>query len=269
VTLASAGVILSPSDIAGAIGHSPAMIETSHAGPIATLTLARSGARNAIPMAGWQALADAARELAASSARVVILRSADKIFSAGADLAELPLLQADPAAQVQFRTLMRAGIDAIAALPMPTITAVDGGCFGAAVALALACDLRIVGKGGLFATTPAKLGLGYPQEDVARLRAQVGRGHAARMLFTGEEIDAAEALRIGLAEFKVPSAIAGAQVFARNVALCAPQAVRLLKRTLDSGQDPALDAAFEDSFGGPEFALGLAAFQGRRLPEYP
>src|SRR5206468_11547968 len=63
-------------------------------------------------------------------------------------------------------------------------------CFGAAIALVLACDLRVAGDGASFASTPAKLGLGYPREDVARLIAQIGKGNAARMLFTGEIVDA-------------------------------------------------------------------------------
>src|SRR5262249_44859112 len=150
------------------------MIHVTRDGPVATITLNRPAARNALPIAGWTALAEAAAEIAASDARVVLLRSdVPVIFSAGADIAEFGTFAGDDA--TRFREAMRAGIEAIASLPMPAIAVIDGGCFGAAIALVLACDLRVAGEGASFASTPAKLGLGYPREDVARLIAQIGK----------------------------------------------------------------------------------------------
>src|SRR3546814_5624274 len=74
-----------------------------------------------------------------------------------------------------------------------------GGCFGAGVALALACDIRIAGKHAVFGITPAKLGILYPPSDVARLRALVGDGQAARLLFSGMTIKGESARQIGRA----------------------------------------------------------------------
>lgn len=245
------------------------MIALSFDGPLALLTLDRPSARNAIPTEGWETLASLADELTASAARAVILRSgAAGIFSAGADIGEFPQLQADPARRTRFRRAMAAAMEGIAALPMPVIAAVDGGCFGAAVALALSADLRIAGEGAQFATTPAKLGLGYPRGDVARLVARVGQGQAARMLFTGGALDAAEALRIGLVELTAPNAEVAARELAARIAANAPGAVCLLKRTLASPADDTLDATFEAMFGSAEFAEGLAAFQARRKPVF-
>lgn len=241
------------------------MIRVQHDGFVATITLDRAEARNALPIAAWEALAEAVQGL--GDARVVILKSAvPGIFSAGADVREFERLQAEPALRPHFRMAMREAIEAVAALPVPVIAAVDGGCFGAAVALALAADIRVAGDAADFATTPARLGLGYPEQDVVRLAAQVGKGMAALMLFTGDRLGAEEARRVGLVELRAVDAGEMASAIAATIVSNAPQAVRLLKRTLAGGK--GLDAAFEDAFGGAEFAEGLSAFRERRKPEY-
>jgi enoyl-CoA hydratase/carnithine racemase len=240
------------------------MIEIRRDGPVATIALARPEAKNALPIAAWQAIAAATRQIA--DARAVILRSdVPGIFSAGADIREFEQLQADPVLRTRFREAMREGIEAIAALPMPVIAAIEGGCFGAAVALVLAADIRVAGLRAEFAVTPARLGIGYPREDVARLEAQVGRGVAAMLLFTGDKLRPDEASKIGLVELKTRNAQQTAEALAAAIAGNAPGAVRLLKRTLRGEQT---DQAFEDAFGGAEFAEGLAAFGQRRKPVY-
>src|SRR3546814_14262073 len=95
---------------------------------------------------------------------------------------------------------MARSLTALKQLPIATIAAIDGGCFGAGVALALACDIRIAGKHAVFGITPAKLGILYPPSDVARLRALVGDGQAARLLFSGMTIKGESARQIGLVE---------------------------------------------------------------------
>jgi enoyl-CoA hydratase/carnithine racemase len=233
---------------------------------IAHLTLDRGGARNAIPTAAWEALGTATSEIAASGARAVILRSEmPGIFSAGADLAEFRMLVDDPALRTRFRLAMQAGIEGVAALPMPVIAAVDGGCFGAGVALAIACDIVIAGDPAAFATTPAKLGLSYPASDVARLKARIGAGQAARMLFSGAPVDAQSALRIGLAQQRADRAGPAAERLAGAIAANAPDAVLALKAVLRDPAAPGHDAAFEAQFGSDSFATRLAAFlDGKR-----
>lgn len=243
------------------------MIEVHWEGPIARIVLARGGARNAVPIAGWELLAELAATL--GDARAVVLQSdMPGMFSAGADISEFRSLQSDPAQRSRFREAMRSGIEAVAALPMPVLAAIDGGCFGAAVALILAADLRIAGDAAHFAVTPARLGLGYPREDVTRLARQVGQGRAAELLFTGEVIDADGAAAIGLAERRAPRAAEAAMATARRIAENAPLAIRQLKQALHRPDDADLDRAFEAAFGGAELAEGLAAFHERRRPVF-
>lgn len=249
----------------GRSGISLMMLDWTLDDAIATLTLDRAAARNAIPVAGWRRIAALAGAIADSGARALIVRSgAAGVFSAGADIGEFAAFPAHPAEVAGFREAMREGIEAVAALPMPTIAAVDGGCYGAAVALILACDIRIAGAGARFAVTPAKLGIGYPAEDVRRLIAQIGRGQASRLLFSARAIDADEAARIGLVESAAADAGGAARELAETIAGHAPEAIAALKRTLADPADPAHAAAFDAAFAAPAFARALAAFQARK-----
>lgn len=242
------------------------MIGWTQQGRIAVLTIDRGRARNAISIAGWEKLAQVAEQIGASDAAALIVESAmPGTFSAGADLSEFRALVADPALRTRFRQAMQTGIEAVAALPMPVVAAVDGGCFGAAVALTLACDIVIAGDDAVFATTPARLGIGYPAGDVARLRARIGKGQAGLMLFTGSRIDADEAARTGLAHRRVAKAGPAVHALVNELAANAPEAVRMLKTVLRNPLAEGHDEAFEAAFGSPEFERRLTAFlEGKR-----
>lgn len=231
---------------------------------IARLTIDRGGARNAFDLAGWRSLSDATTRIAADT-RAVILCSADPAsFSAGADISEIAANRLTPDWPERFLGDMRAAIDGVAALPMPVIAAIDGGCFGAAVALALAADIRIGGKGARLAVTPAKLGLLYPAIDVQRLIAAVGRGAASHLLLTGDSVDASEAARIGLVAHVAPNAADAAQTMTERIAANKPAAVAGLKAVLRN-PDPAVhDAAFLDALSDDELGEGLAGFAARK-----
>jgi len=216
------------------------MFELAHEGGLARLTLNRPQVRNAIPLAGWDQLAQ--RVAQAASARLLIVEGAGGAFCAGADLSDFAKLREDEAERTRFRTSMRRALDALADLPIPTIARIDGACYGAGVAVAMACDLRQVGPDARFAITPAKIGISYPQEDVHRLVQLVGPGQAARLLFTGAPIDAQEALRIGLADVTEDLSAAILPNDATSLATL-KQAIRLNTRSSET-QDRAFDALF-------------------------
>lgn len=233
-------------------------------GSIARLTLDRPEARNAIPAVGWAALEGRISEVARSQARVLLVTGAGDAFCAGADLGDFPAMRDDEAARIAFRREMRSAIDALRSLAIPTVAVIDGACYGAGVALAMACDLRIAGRGARFAITPAKIGISYPQEDVHRLVALVGPGQAARLLFTAEAIDAAEAKAIGLVELIEPAG--GAEAVAVTLAAQSGDSLAALKCGVrlaaegtirDGGQDQRFDALI----AGDELARRLEALR--------
>ncbi|MBV9930581.1 MAG: enoyl-CoA hydratase/isomerase family protein [Alphaproteobacteria bacterium] len=239
------------------------MFDLAFAGGTARLRLVRPEARNAIPVAGWAELAAKVAEAAARGARLLLLCGDAGAFSAGADITEFPALLDDPAARTRFRRAMRDGIEAVAEAPMPTAALIEGPCYGAAVALVLACDLRIAGRGAAFAITPAKFGISYPQEDVHRLVRLVGAGQAARLLLTARRIDAAEAARIGLVEIAAADGAGEAEALAAAIAACSAASQAELRRAIrlaaaGIATDAEQDRRFEASFGSDEFA--------RRLP---
>jgi enoyl-CoA hydratase/carnithine racemase len=232
---------------------------------VARLTLGRPEARNAIPVAQWRPLGAAAREAEAGGVRLLVLQGAGTAFCAGADLKDFPAMHRDPAAAAEFRQAMRDGIEAFAALSIPTVALIEGPCFGAGVALAMACDLRFAGAQARFAITPAKYGISYPQEDVARLVRLVGPGQAARLLLGAGTIDAAEAMRIGLVE----GGIDKAEPFIAATLANSQASIASLKRgiALAAGgraQDEEQDRTFDTLIAGDELAAKLAALRPKR-----
>lgn len=254
----------------GAQGPAAAMFELSIDGPVARLSLDRPATGNALRVDDWRILVALVEQAARMRARVLLIESrVPGSFCAGADLNELALLHADPTVRLPFRNAMRAALDGIRRSPLPVIAAIDGACVGAGVALAAACDIRVVGPQARFALPPARLGIGYPLEDIARLRALVGEGQAARLLLTAAPIDAQEAVRIGFAQLSGVDARALAGEIAGN----APAALAMLKHGLllaasgvavDEGHDRAFDAAF----GSAEFEQGYSAHREGRLPTF-
>jgi enoyl-CoA hydratase/carnithine racemase len=245
------------------------MFDLTLDGAVARLRLDRPKARNAIPATGWAELARTCAEAEAAGARLLVLAGSREAFCAGADLADFPALAADPGRAAAFRLDMRRGLDSLRDLPVATLASIEGPCFGAGVALAMACDLRIAGPEARFAITPAKFGISYPQEDVARLVALVGPGQASRLLLHAGSIDSAEAARIGLVELATVDA--GAAVEAIAAAICANSAesVAVLKRAIrlaasGVGSDEEQDRRFDSMFASAELRERLAALRPPR-----
>ncbi|MGZ8285988.1 MAG: enoyl-CoA hydratase/isomerase family protein [Allosphingosinicella sp.] len=238
-------------------------------GAVARLRLNRPEARNAIPVAGWAELGKACAEAAAGGARLLVLAGGREAFCAGADLTDFPALTEDEAAAAAFREAMRAGLDALRDLPIATIAAIEGPCYGAGVALAMACDIRVAGAAARFAITPAKFGISYPQEDVARLVALVGPGQASRLLLGAGTVDAAEAARIGLVELAAADAGPAVQVLAKAILANSGDSIAALKRAIrlaseGAARDQGQDRSFDALFGSADFRERLAALRPPR-----
>lgn len=236
---------------------------------VGRLRLDRPQARNAIPAAGWTELARKCGEASASGARLLILSGTLEAFCAGADLADFPSIAADPARATAFRLVMRRGLDSVRDLPIATVAQVEGPCYGAGVALAMACDLRIAGPGARFAITPAKFGISYPQEDVARLVALVGPGQASRLLLGAGSVDSDEAARIGLVERATADAAAAVGELAAATRANSAESIAVLKRAVRlaaSGvaRDEEQDRRFDAMFGSAELAERLAMLRPPR-----
>ena len=167
---------------------------------IATITLNRPERRNALDYEGWKLLRSTAGALAERrDVRVVVIAGAgDAAFSAGADISDFGRNRSDSKQGEVYAEAFDGAIDAVEALPQPTLCLIKGACVGGGCELSLAADLRIAADNSRFGIPAAKLGILIGYGEMGRLVDLVGRGNASDLLLTGRLVDAAEALRMGL-----------------------------------------------------------------------
>ncbi|MHA4817655.1 enoyl-CoA hydratase/isomerase family protein [Streptomyces aculeolatus] len=176
-------------------------------GGVATVVISNPAKRNAMTPDMWRALPGLLAGLAADRAvRALVLTGAGGTFCAGADIGSLR------SGSEGTQGLAEAAEEALAAFPKPALAAVRGHCVGGGCQLAAACDLRFAADDALFGVTPAKLGIVYPAGATRRLVRLVGPATAKYLLFSAELVDAARALRTGLADEVLRAAELGARV---------------------------------------------------------
>ena len=181
-------------------------IHTSDEQPgIATLLLSRPPT-NALTRQLYREIVSASEELGdRDDLSAVIVFGGHEIFSAGDDVPELRTLNADEAA-VANRVCAEA-VDALAAIPKPTVAAITGYALGGGLTLALAADWRVAGDNVKFGATEILAGL-IPAGGTSRLATAVGVSKAKDLVFSGRFVDAKEALALGLIdEMVAPDAV--------------------------------------------------------------
>lgn len=196
---------------------------------------------NALTRQAHRELVSAAAEVAGrADIAAVILFGGHEIFSAGDDVPELRMLNRDEA--VAADRLRREAIDAVAAIPKPTVAAVTGYALGSGLSLALAADWRISGDNVKFGATEILAGLVPGGGGCERLAKAVGAARAKELAFSGRFVDAKEALALGLVDelvapddvFDAAAAWAGRFVDAPAAALAGAKA--LIDGQLDAGE---------------------------------
>lgn len=243
-------------------------------GAVATLVLDRPERRNAVTLEMWRALPSVLGRIAAvDGVRALLLTGAAGTFSAGADIAELADVYADPEHADAYHATNVAAEEALAAFPHPTIAVVKGACVGGGCQLAVACDLRFASDDARFGITPAKLGVVYPAVPTARLARLVGPARAKYLLFSGELIRAARAETFGLVDEVLPvdQLDARALEFAQVLTRRSPQTIGAVKAALAGPLEEAAAAVApweRKSRLAPDVREGLAAFLERREPQF-
>lgn len=177
-------------------------------GAVATITINRPAARNALTADTKVALLEALRDCSATeSVRAVIITGAGQAFCSGQDLREhADLLAAGSAPLGTVRQHYNPMIETIAGMPKPVIAALPGVAAGAGAALAFACDFRIAAERASFLLAFARVGLGADSGASWTLQRLVGPARAAELLMLAEPVDAATALDLGLLTSVVPDA---------------------------------------------------------------
>lgn len=211
---------------------------TTREGAIAIVTLNRPERRNGVTVEMCAALYDAVRDVAASDARVVILRGAGRDFCVGADIggdasgASAPGL--DDLGMIHHASTL------LHTMPQVSIAAIDGGCAGAGLGWAAACDFRFASDAARFNTAFLDVGVSGDMGLAWSLARSVGGGRAREMLFFPEKFDAARALEFGLVTRVFPQASLHEEVLALAGQLAArdPFALRMMKANMVSAEEP-------------------------------
>jgi enoyl-CoA hydratase/carnithine racemase len=238
----------------------------------ATITLQRPQQGNRLHREDLQALQAHLKQVAQTPGlRVLVLAATGRQFCTGFHLGELG--QAEAAAQdpQAFERM----VDALEALPVPTIARLQGGVYGGATDLALACDFR-VGVPGLVLRMPAaRLGLHYYPRGLQRYVSRLGLNAAKRLFLLAETVDAATLLQLGyLTGVAAPDALdAEVERLATLLAANAPLAVAGMKQSLDEIARCDFDLARirereARCAASADLAEGLAAWADQRPPRF-
>ena len=201
---------------------------------IAVVTMNRPQALNAFNSEQLDLLGAAFHALGQDrSVRVVILTGAgDRAFAAGADIKEM--VDLTPAEGLAFGRKGQALTSAVERLPQPVIAAVNGYAFGGGCELAIACDIRLASENARFAQPEVSLGIPPGWGGTQRLPRLIGPGLAAEMIYTGRQVHAEEAHRIGLVNAVHPldQLMPAAREMAARIARNSPAAVRASKNLI-------------------------------------
>jgi len=246
-------------------------------GNVAVITINRPDKLNALNPQVCRDLLGALNEAACDDAvgAIVLTGAGDKAFVAGADIAAMSKMS--PMEGRAFADLGHAIGDTIAGCPKPVIAAVNGFALGGGTELAIACDVIYASERAKFGQPEVKLGIIPGFGGTQRLARLVGLQKAKELVLSGDTIDAAEALRIGLVCAVVPHAelLDKAKDLARRMAAAGPLAVGQAKRAMNHGYDLSLPAALELEkqtfaalFGTQDQQEGMGAFLAKRKPAF-
>lgn len=254
----------------------PDFVRFERDGNVVTLTLDRPDERNALStQAQWDEIVAACERVRADpSVRCVIITGAGSAFSAGGNVKDMRdkkgIAGGSP---YQISEGYLGGIQripmALHALEVPTIAAVNGAAVGAGCDLACMCDIRIASERARFAESFVKLGIIPGDGGAWLLQRAVGYARAAELSFTGDMIDAATALSMGLVSRVVAhdALMTETRALAARIAANPAPALRMAKRLLRQAQTARLDETLQLSAAlqalahhTPEHDSAIAAF---------
>ena len=258
------------------MGYQTLIVE--RAGAIATITLNRPEARNAIDLTMRQELVAALDDVEADeAARVLVLTGAGGHFCAGGDVKSMRA-QRSTAAEGRARVeLLNRMVQRLVDFPRPTLAMVDGYAVGAGTNLALCCDLVVASERAKFGELFNKIGLVPDGGGTWLLSRLVGLARAKELIFTGEVFDAAEAARIGLVNRVVPVVELErvTRALAEKIAAGPPGVLRLAKHMVNRAATSDLAAALDLEAYSQGLAVstddhqeGLTAFFEKRPPKF-
>ena len=243
-------------------------------GPVATVTLNRPQALNALNAPLLGELVDALTKLDADEAvRCIVITGNERAFAAGADIKEM----ADASSVDMLRRNALARYDAVRKIAKPIIAAVSGWALGGGCELAMACDMIVASETARFGQPEINIGIMPGAGGTQRLTRALGKARAMELILTGDYLSAHEAHARGLVNRVAPPELylEEAQRLARRIATQPPVAVRLAKDAVLKAQDLSIEEGLDYErrvfyllFATEDQKEGMAAFIEKRPPQW-
>lgn len=245
---------------------------------VGTITLSHSARRNALSHGMMDAISAALTDFQQHDVRVVVIQAepGTKVWSAGHDIAELPVGGLDP---LRYADPLEHTLRAIRRFPGPVIAKVSGSVWGGAFDLVLSCDLVVADPSATFAITPVNLGVPYNTTGLLHFMGRLRLNVIKELFFTAAPAEAPQALEWGIINWLVPaeeidSFTAG---LAGRMASKAPLAMAVIKEQLRvlSDEHPIAAQTFERLqdmrrlvYDSADYREGIRAFQEKRPPRF-
>jgi enoyl-CoA hydratase len=259
-------------------------------GAVGTLWLDRPEKRNAMTSEMWTALPAAVAALGNDpDIRAVVLAGRGKSFCVGLDLMALSEITPSEAEQtsraaanlqqIEVTRGFQSAISSIAQCPVPVIAAVQGHCLGGGIDLITACDIRLASTDATFSVRETRVGIVADVGTLQRLPKVVTSGHVAELAYTGRDIDAARAEKIGLVNDVYPDAdavLTAAYELAEEIAANSPLAVRGTKFIPQQSEDLTTDQSLllnglwtmVTSLQSNDLKEAVTAYLEKRAPDF-
>ncbi|WP_431017080.1 enoyl-CoA hydratase/isomerase family protein [Bradyrhizobium pachyrhizi] len=240
---------------------------------VATVSINRPDARNAMTLAMWKGMAETFGKFAQDrEVRAIILTGAGEDFSVGADIAEFGRVRANGPASKAYEVAVDACSDAIAGAPQPVIGVISGYCLGGGCHLSMACDFRFARPTATLGIPAANLSIVYGVRSTRRLMSLVGLTNAKRILFAAERIDARAALHMGLVDRIADDPLGDAHSLAAQISSKAPLSVAGAKYILNEaamgGYGPLTEEIIDRASDSEDYREARQAFAEKRQPKF-
>lgn len=238
------------------------------------ITINRPGIRNALRYQSYDELEAAVRE---STARCIVLTGADPAFCSGDDVREIMGGGDKKERPVTVAPRLTPAADALLHSNIPIVAAVNGAAVGWGMEMAMMCDIRVASEKAKFGELFVLRGLCTDVAGIGRLASLVGREKAAELLYTGDVIDAHEAMNIGLVSRVVAhdDLMPRAMDLAHKIASRPPLAVQRIKEGLRTAVDPDwkelgvwVSTTLTELFKTEDHREGVKSFLEKREPNY-
>jgi methylmalonyl-CoA decarboxylase len=254
------------------------LIEIESEGSVLTLSMANPARRNVLGGAMIDEILAGLDKAHQIRARAVILRAipGTQVWSAGHDISELPHSHRDP---LGWSDPLRVVIRAIEEFPAPIIALIEGGVWGGACEMAMACDILVATPGSTFAITPARLGIPYNITGLLTFLNAVPLHAVKEMAFTAQPITGERALQLGLVNHLQPAEeiTAFCTELAQSIAALSPLAIAVMKEELRvlASAHSITPRMFERVQGlrrrvydSADYQEGVRAFKEKRKPVF-